>query len=370
MGFGRKVKRKHPKWTHGYIDQHDKPRFYLRRPGHKKIPLPGLPWSPEFMEAREAALKGGWSKVEIGGGRTVAGTVNAGLVSYYQASAFKALAESSQKMRRAILERFRADHGDKRLDRMHGVALQNIFNSKTPAAARNWKKALRGFLNHSISLAMIKVDPLAGVTMAKMTSKGHHPWESSECAQFEAFYPTGTRARLAYALLLQASQSRCDVVRMGRQHIRGNMMSMRRQKTDVPFNVEIMPPLQEAIDAMPPSDHLTFLVTAQGKPFTSAGFGNHFRDLCDAAGLPKRCTSHGLRKAAATYLAEQGATDHQLMAWFGWTSISQAQVYTKAANRKVMARGAAKLISGTGIGSPSDPVSQNSQQLFEKKEVR
>jgi site-specific recombinase XerD len=116
---------------------------------------------------------------------------------------------------------------------------------------------------------------------------------------------------------------------------------------------------------MPASDHLTFLITAQGKPFTAAGFGNHFRDLCDAAGLPKRCTTHGLRKAAATYLAEMGATDHQLMAWFGWTSISQAQVYTKAANRKRMSQGAAKLISGTGIGSPSDPVSQTTDQAID-----
>jgi hypothetical protein len=60
-----------------------------------------------------------------------------------------------------------------------------------------------------------------------------------------------------------------------------------------------------------------------------------------------------------------GATDHQLMAWFDWTSISQAQVYTKAANRKLMARGAAKLITGIGIGAPADPVSQNDDQAIE-----
>ena len=143
------------------------------------------------------------------------------------------------------------------------------------------------------------------------------------------------------------------------------MMSMQRQKTGVPFNVEIMPRLQAAIDAMPGDRNLTFLVTAQGKPFTAAGFGNWFRDVCREAKLPARCTSHGLRKAAATYLAEQGATDHQLMAWFGWTSISQAQEYTRAANRKRMAQSVAKLISGTGIGSPSNPVSQNDVQAIE-----
>lgn len=369
MGCGE-VKRKYPRWTYGYVDQHGKPRFYLRRPGHKKIPLPGLPWSPEFMEARQAALRGDWGQAEMGASRTVAGTVNAGLVSYYQSASFKALAISSRKMRRAELERFRTDHGEKRIALMHRAAMQVILNAKTPAAARNWKKAMRGFLDHCLSLDMIKVDPLVGLTMAKMKTKGHHPWESSECAQFEAFYPVGTRARLAYALLLQAGQSRCDVVRMGRQHVRGKMMSMRRQKTNVAFNVEIMPALQEAIDAMPASDHLTFLVTAQGKPFTAAGFGNHFRDLCDAAGLPKQCTSHGRRKAAATYLAEQGATDHHLMAWFGWTSISETQVYTKAANRKVMAQGAARLISGTGIGSPINPVSQNEPQVIERIELK
>jgi hypothetical protein len=49
-------------------------------------------------------------------------------------------------------------------------------------------------------------------------------------------------------------------------------------KTDVPFYVEVMPRLQEAIDAMPASSHLTFLVTEQGNPCSAAGFGNWFRD--------------------------------------------------------------------------------------------
>jgi hypothetical protein len=96
---------------------------------------------------------------------------------------------------------------------------------------------MRGYIKHCISLKLIKVDPLAGIELVKMKTKGHHPWESNECAQYEEHYPFGTRARLAYELLLQASQSRCDVVRMGRRHIRQGMMSMRRQKTDVPFNV-------------------------------------------------------------------------------------------------------------------------------------
>jgi site-specific recombinase XerD len=317
------------------------------------------------MAAYEAAKADETKQPAIGAIRTIPGTVNAALVSYYQSGAFTGLAKSTQRSRRAILERFREEHGEKRIALMHKTALQNILNGKSAAAARNWKKALRGFIDHCLSLDMIKVDPLASIKLAKMKSIGHHPWEAVECAKFEEYHAVGTRARLAYELLLQAGQSRCDVVRMGRQHIRGGMLSMRRQKTDVPFNVTIMPRLQAAIDAMPHSNHLTFLVTGQEKPFTAAGFGNWFRDACRKAGLPKRCTSHGLRKAAATYLAEIGATDHHLMAWFGWTSISQAQAYTKAANRKQMAQSVGRLISGTGIGSPADPVSQITYQPIE-----
>src|SRR5271170_6016078 len=101
------MKRRNPPHVHGYIDQHGKPKFYYRVAGRPKIRLRGLPWSEEFMTALSAAEKGEWSKPEIGASRTVAGTVNAALVSYYQSRSFRdGLAKSSQQMRRAILELF------------------------------------------------------------------------------------------------------------------------------------------------------------------------------------------------------------------------------------------------------------------------
>jgi hypothetical protein len=281
------MRRRNPPMVHGYTDRHGKARYYLRRPGVKKVPLPGLVWSPEFMAAYEAAKAGDSARAPLGAGRTVAGTINAALVSYYQSSAFNdGLAKSSQQMRRAILERFREEHGEKRVALMHRKAIQTILNSKTPAASRNWKKALRGFLNHCLSLALITVDPLAGVTMVRMKTTGHHPWQAEECAQFEAHHDFGSRARLAYELLLQAGQSRCDVVRMGRQHVRNGMMSMGRQKTGVSFNVGIMPSLQRAIDAVPATNHLSFLVT----PASATGFANcAMRPACQSVAPRTGC---------------------------------------------------------------------------------
>jgi integrase len=300
------------------------------------------------MSARETALNAEWIKPAVGVRRIVPGTVNAAIVSYYQSSDFtQRLAESSRKMRRAILERFREEHGDKRIGLMHTQALQTIIGKKSPAAAQNWHKTLRGLIDHAMSLGMITSDPLAAVKLVPVKTNGHHAWERDECAQFEAHHALGTRARLAYELLLQVGHSRSDVVGMGRQHVRNGVLSLQRQKTKVAFDVPIMPTLQRAIDAMPPSDHMMFLVTGQGRPFTAAGFGNWFRRVCNEAGLPKRCSSHGLRKAAATRAAERGATTTQLMAWFGWKTVDEAERYTRSADRKQAAAALGKLILAT-----------------------
>jgi hypothetical protein len=172
MGRREVKKRKNPKYTHEFTDQGTgKARYYLRVPGRKLVPLPGLPWSPEFMEAREKALKDDWVAPQLGAARTRPGTVNAAIVSYYQSSAFTdGLAKSSQGMRRNILERFREAHGDKRIALLHKKAVQAILNKKTPAAASNWRKAFRGFIDHCLALDLIAVDPLAGVKLVSVKS--------------------------------------------------------------------------------------------------------------------------------------------------------------------------------------------------------
>src|SRR5262245_39343290 len=105
-----------PDYTRGFIDRHGKPRFYFRRAGFKQVPLPGLPWSPEFMAAYEAAMRGTIAAPgEIGASRTAAGTVDAMVAQYLDCSQkstspFKTLAPETQRTRRNILENFRERH--------------------------------------------------------------------------------------------------------------------------------------------------------------------------------------------------------------------------------------------------------------------
>jgi intergrase/recombinase len=140
----------------------------------------------------------------------------AALVSYYGSTAFPTLATSTQGNRGAILELFRNDHGDKRIALMHSVALQNMLNNKSPIVQRNWRKALRGFIDHCLSLGMIKVDPLAAVKLAKVGKvTGFHTRTEDEIEQFKKRHGSGTRARLALEVWLQTGHARADVVRMG-----------------------------------------------------------------------------------------------------------------------------------------------------------
>src|SRR3954468_18749047 len=124
-----------PRYVHGYLDRHGKPRHYFRRPGFKRVALPGLPWTPEFMAAYEVVADGKeFCRAEVGGRRTSPGSVNAVIVSYYNSTAFSALATGTQKMRRAILKNFRAEHGDKRVALMLRPHIEKLLARKSPAA--------------------------------------------------------------------------------------------------------------------------------------------------------------------------------------------------------------------------------------------
>ncbi len=357
-----------------FIDRHGRPRFYFRRRGFELVPLPGLPWSPEFMAAHEAAMKGETAPVvEIGASRSVGGTVNALVAAYLDCkpkstSPFKNLAAETQRTRRNTLENFREAHGSKPLFRTDASGrrtmlltrehMQKIVNEKsaTPFAQRNFLNTLRAMFQWAMAEGRVPDDPTLGVKRLKTKTTGYRTWSEAEIERFEAKYPIGSKARLAFALLLYTGQRRGDVVKMGRQHIHNGLLTVDQSKTEgqdeAHLEIPVHPKLAEIIAATA-SEGLggkvrafTFLLTSFGKPYTASGFGNWFRELCDAAECPD-VSAHGLRKATARRLAEVGCSTHQIAAITGHASLAEVERYTKAANRKRMAREAMKkLIEG------------------------
>lgn len=122
-------------------------------------------------------------------------------------------------------------------------------------------------------------------------------------------------------------------------------MSFRRHKTNVLVEIPVLDGLNAILLETRASDRLTFLMTERTAPFTPAGFGNWFRARCDEAGISKGYSAHGVRKYAATLRANLGATAHELMAWFGWLTIREAERYTRTAERRQLAVGLGRRVN-------------------------
>ena len=118
------------------------------------------------------------------------------------------------------------------------------------------------------------------------------------------------------------------------------------KKTNAKLAIPVHPELLAILDAVP-GQHLTYLTTHGGSPFSPAGFGNLFRKWCNEASLPKGLSAHGLRKACCTRLAEAGCSEKQIAAISGHLSMSEVGRYTKAADQARLARDAMAMFSST-----------------------
>src|SRR5262245_34153825 len=173
-------------------------RHYFRRRGCKAIPLPGLPGSDEFMSAYQAALgRMPDQSRDIAASRTTPGTINALVVTYYRSEAWLGLEEETRKARRRIIERFRVQHGEKRVVLLQGEHIAKMLAAiEKRTAKRHWLKAIRPLLRSAVP-SMRKHDPTEGIANIKLhKSKGHHTWTDDEIEQYRGYWLLGTQQRL------------------------------------------------------------------------------------------------------------------------------------------------------------------------------
>jgi len=341
-----------PKYCGWNIDQHGRKRVRFRYRGFSTY-LTGTPWSEDFMQQLAHAIDEvkAQSAGEIGSTRTIPGSLNALCVSYYRSPEFRGLKESTQAVRRNILECFRVLHGDKPLKGLRRAHISQIIGAKaeTPEAANNLLKVLRVLLDYAVGQEMIDSNPTVGVKRYRSRGEGIEAWTEAAVAQYRARHPINTRAGMALELFVQTMQRRSDVIRMGWQHMTLDeegqpAIRVRQEKTDTPLQLPIHPRLEAALAELPRTN-MTFLVTERGAPFTPAGFGNWFRKQCDFAGLPN-LSAHGLRKFALTRAANLGATHEQLKAFGGHRSDSALAPYLRTANQQRLARQLLNLMLG------------------------
>lgn len=340
-------------------------RYYFRAPGRPKVRLRETPGTRSFEE-EVACARLGVPYVKADAAPAVkphapvnpqAGTVD-WLIAEYKRRMVGKINPGLWTRRANMLEEIaNYEYGSKKkrvgalpyvdLERRHVLKIRDELRS-TPGAQNEVKRALSSMFSWAVENGLAKVNPAAKIKLLH-SGDGFHTWTVQEVRQFEAKHAEGSKARLMLHLALFTGLRLDNLAVLGRQHIKDDVLTFRPTKTAKTSGVEVVVPvlreLRETIDASA-TGNLTFLVTEFGKPFTTNGLGNKMRDWCDAAEL-YHCTTHGLRKAGATIAAENGATDEELMAIFGWTTKAQTTVYTKKANRTKIAAGAIhKLIPG------------------------
>jgi len=363
-------------------DRHGNLRTYLRVPGRPKVRLHETPGTDAFEAEYRAALSAEPKAKAAPKGTVLPGSIDALCVAYYRSAEFRKMDPRTQRVRRLILDRFRAATDSKgrvigtkpaALIGPHHLLRIRDARADTPEAANSLLKALRAVFKHGMAVRLVPGNPALAVSyLAANNPDGIHAWTMEEVEQYERKHPVGTKARLALALLLYTAQRRSDIVQFGRQHVRDGWLTFTQQKNrrrkPVRLSIPIVPELQRILDATP-SGGLTFLTTEHGGAYTADSFGNRFRAWCREAGLP-HCSAHGLRKAAATRLAEMGCTPHEIMAVTGHRTLKEVDRYTREAAQRLLAASAfdrlrAKEVSHPGAATPE--WDENSVQPTEKK---
>ncbi|MES2291771.1 MAG: site-specific integrase [Pseudomonadota bacterium] len=365
-------------------DRHENPRYYFRKKGHKKVRLHAEPGSRAFLDefdkafaaCREVApVKPTLSQDAENPRRNAPKGSLAWLFNEYErrSKAFRDLDETTKARRRTVMDQICAeptsidppDPSPLGLRGFKNMTLRvlNLICDRctTPDTANARVKALRQVMKFATEEELRQDgNPARDLGYRKSASEGYHTWTVSEVEQYEARWSVGTVQRLALGVLAFTGQRPSDASALAKQFrktikVQVNGITQEvpgweftqfkgRKKQPVRIWIPTLAPLQVLIDATA-SKGLTYLETSFGNPFTRKGFQTQFKKWCVEAGLP-HCSAHGVRKAAATVAAERGATPYQLMAIFGWRTLTQALGYTKAAEQKRLAAASMHLLDG------------------------
>jgi integrase len=332
--------RPRPIYLHRFKTRHGGYVWYVRRPGGNRVRIRGEYGSPEFNAAYVAALDG--LSLTQAKPPEAKGSMTWLWGQYRQTIAWTHLKLATRRQRENIMDRVLKKIGHEKctaIKRAH-VAASRDARSATPAQARNFLDAMRGLFRWALEADHIKVDPTAGVkNPPKTKGPGFIVWTENDVDRYQAKWPIGSKERVWLDMLLYTGLRRGDVVKLGRQHIRDGVATLRTEKTDQTVTIPILPVLARTLAAGPTAD-LAFICGDKGGPLTKESFGNVFKKACVAAGLPKR-SAHGVRKIAATTAANNGATVAELEALFGWHGGGMASHYTQDADRVRLAKGAA-----------------------------
>ncbi|MGA8750716.1 MAG: tyrosine-type recombinase/integrase [Pseudolabrys sp.] len=349
------------------LTQHGKTVWYVRIGKGPRVRVRAEFGTPEFDAEYQAALSNNPRPRRAG---AAAGTLAWLIERYRETTAWTDLSLATRRNRENHFKQVikTAGHHPIRAITQAVIITGRDRRAGTPAQARNFLDAMRGLFKWGKDAKHVAGNPTEGIDYPRRKKGVGFPvWTEEEVERYYARWPLGTKERVWIDVLLFTGLRRGDAVKLGRQHVRQGVATLRTEKSqgEMIVSIPILPILQRTLEAGPTGE-LAFICGMRGKPFSKESFGTAFKEACKAAGVFNR-SAHGCRKIGATRAAENGASVAQLNAIFGWSGTAMASLYTQTADRKRLAQEAMAKVAPENETATSIPSPRPEERAAERK---
>jgi len=328
--------------------------YHYYRRGKVRHRLPGNPGTREFNRAYEE-IHGGYEarqKLLREGDSILPGSLAAVIRDYRKSPKWGELKPSTQVDYEKALRPLAAEYGElpvATLPRQFVFALRDSYAYKdgknpsdppipTPRRANRMVTVLSILLSYAKNRGLCAENQALRPERLKTQRGAYRAWTDEELETFLAAPTTPAQLRLAAVLGFGTGQRGGDLIAMTWAAYDGSAIEVIQQKTEAKVWIPVHGRTKEALDAAPRTA-VTILTRPDGRPWQIDHFRHAMGDAIKAAGL-KGCVMHGLRATAATWLAEAGCSEREIMAITGHTTTAMVSTYVRMAEQKVRAQGA------------------------------
>lgn len=233
-----------------------------------------------------------------------------------------------------------AEYPVDRLTRRMIVTMRNGFAARgAPAAANRFAQVTKRLLGWAVEADWLAHSPAVRI---KPLPGGHlATWTRDEADIAAAKLPEFLRR--VVILARYSGQRRGDLVKMRWADYDGTTLRVQQQKQKrphdaPPLRIPVHQILKVELDAWKRGATSTHILTGkQGRPLAAHSLSTMMRRNLAAIGLRDELNNHGLRKLAATELAEAGCTAHEIAAVTGHKTLAMVQLYTAAVDQERLA---------------------------------
>lgn len=259
------------------------------------------------------------------------------MAAYERSPEWSALAEGSRIIRRGAMRHLhKVEHVRVSEWRRRDVLLLRdaIAKARGPAAANVFASTVSVLFGFAVDRDWIEHSP---ATRIKALSGGTYPtWTEADFAVALAGFVEP--ARRAVVLAAHTAQRRGDICDLRWSDIRGGVIRLEQEKTGRALALHLHPDLARELAAWRrDANGLTILARADGTPWKRSDITMLITRERRRLGMREGLNLHGLRKLAATRLADAGCSTHEIAAWTGHTTLREVELYTSAANQERLA---------------------------------